>query len=145
MKTMLLIIIGMVVSSFVIPQGFSQCIYNEDWPNAPCFDMGSVNKLEYQLAWAPYYLHKGSELMESKKIEMNQALHDGVLEEWTRTLENNNVYSYYRSTGEIQSQFPYDVTFVENSISYHLEILILSSPIIATSLIIIFVIRRKRK
>jgi len=76
---------------------------------------------------------------------MNQALHDDVLKEWMNSMENYNVYSYYRSTGEIQSQFSYDVQFVENSLSYYLEILIISSPIIIVGSIIVYVIRRKRK
>ena len=116
MKTRLIIIIGiigMIIFPLIVPEGFSQCIYNEDWPDAPCFDMGPVNHLEYYKGWAPYYDHKGAEWMETKKIEMNQQLENNIIEKWVdEKLENYNVYRYYLSTNEIQSQLPYDTLFV---------------------------------
>lgn len=146
MKSRLLIIIGMILLPFVIPQGFAQCIFNDDWPDAPCFDMGPVPKSEFKTAWSPYYDYKGSEWMEIKKTEMFQALDDGVFNQWTHELGNSNVYHYYVSTDEIQRQFEQDpINFREETLEFYLEIIILSSPIIAVGLIIIFVIRRKRK
>ena len=145
MKTRLLIITGMIIFPFIFPQGFALCAVNEDWSDAPCFDMGPVTKSEFKMAWAPYYDYKGAEWMESKKTEMFQASDDGIFDEWAREMENSNVYMYYVSTGEIQRQFDYDPVFREETLAHYLEILILSSPIIAAGLIIIFVIRRKRK
>jgi len=68
MKSRLLIIIGFSWISLIIPSAYSMCMVNDDWSDAPCFDMGPVSKLEYQLGWMPYYDHKGSEWMENKKI-----------------------------------------------------------------------------
>ena len=145
MKTRLLIILVMIIFPLVIQQGFAMCAVNEDWKDAPCFDMGAVSKMEFKKAWAPYYDYKGADWMESKKTEMFQALDDGIFDEWTGEMENFNVYMYYVSTDEIQRQFDYDPVFREETLVHYVEILILSSPIIAVSLIIIFVIRRKRK
>ena len=113
MKTKFLIIIGMFVFSLVIPQGFSQCIYNEDWYDAPCFDTGPVSHFEFYMAWGPYYDHKGSEWMETKRIELHQAIEQGSIEEWVKKIENHNVYQYYLSTNEIQSHLSYDQYVVE--------------------------------
>lgn len=145
MKIKLLIIIGAVIFPLVVPQGFAFCAVNEDWSDAPCFDMGPVPKSEFKAAWEPYYDYKGAEWMESKKIDMNQALDGGIFDEWVSEIENSNVYQYYISTDEIQRQFDYDFVFREETLAHYLEILILSSPIIAVGLIILFVIRRKRK
>lgn len=113
MKTRILIIIGMITLPLIFPQGFSQCIYNDDWPDAPCFDMGPVSHLEFNKAWAPYYEHKGAEWMETKKVEMNQSLDNGIIIEWVKKLENYNVYQYYLSRNEIQSSLPYDTLYVK--------------------------------
>lgn len=96
----------------LFPQGFSQCLYNDDWPDAPCFDMGPASHQKFHDAWAPYYEYKGTEWMESKKIELNQALDNGIIEEWVEEIENYNVYRYYLSQNEIQSSLSYDSLFV---------------------------------
>jgi len=145
MKTRLLVIIGMVVIPLVVSQGFAMCVVNDDWSEAPCFDTGPITKSEFKDAWMPYHDYKGAEWMGFKKTEMFQALDDGVLNEWTKSVENSNVYQYYISTDEIQKQFDYDTVFREETFVYFLEILILSSPIIVIGSIIVFVIRRKRK
>lgn len=103
----------MLILPVVFSEGFSQCIYNDDWPDAPCFDMGPVSHLEFNKAWAPYYDHKGSEWMETKRIELNQVLEQGVIEEWVEKLENHNVYQYYLSRNEIPSSLAYDSFFVK--------------------------------
>lgn len=104
--------IGIITLPLFAPQGFSQCIYNDDWPDAPCFDMGPVSHQKFYDAWAPYYEHKGEDWMEAKKVEMNQALENQSFEEWVEKLENYNVYRYYLSRNEIQSNLPYDGLFV---------------------------------
>jgi len=106
------IFVGMIVLPLIFPQGFSQCIYNDDWSDAPCFDMGPVSHSEFNKAWALYYDYKGKDWMEAKRIEMNQALEQGVLEEWVKKLENHNVYQYYLSRNEIHS-LPYDRLYVK--------------------------------
>jgi len=128
----------------VLPDAFAFCIINEDWSDAPCFDMGHIREIEFKEGWAPYYDYKGSEWMESKKTEMFQALDNSTLEEWTNEIENYNVYQYYLSTDDIQRQFHYDEIFREETLGYYLEIIVLSSPIVVIGLIIVFVIRRKR-
>ena len=146
MKAEFLAMAVMLAIPLVAPQGFSICVINEDWPDAPCFDMDPVSEQEYRSAWAPYYDHKGAEFMEGKRIEMNQALEDGVLGEWAGAQENHNVYSYYRATGEIQSQFAYDATFLESSPQRYLEIMILAGPAAAAAgLAVMLAVRRREK
>lgn len=148
MKSRLIIIIGMIALPLIVPEGFSQCIYNDDWPPAPCFDMGSVSEVKYKWAWAPYYMEKGDEIMKSKHIEMHDALKNGTIEKWVgSSLQNSNVYNYYRSVGDIQSQFPYDVVFLEDSPQHYIEksiIVILSVSVVILSLVCI-ILWRKRK
>ena len=108
MKTRLLLIIGIITLPLFVSQGFSQCIYNDDWPDAPCFDMGPVSHQKFYDAWAPYYEYKGEDWMGAKKVEMNQALENQSFEEWAEKLENYNVYRYYLSRNEVQSSLPYD-------------------------------------
>ena len=50
--------------------------------------------------------------METKRIELQQAIEQGILEEWVEKIENHNVYQYYLSTNEIQSHLPQDRYFV---------------------------------
>ena len=91
----------------------SQCIYNDYWLDAPCFDTGPVSHLEFYKGWAPYYEHKGSEWMEIKKIELHESIEKNNVEEWAdNSIENYNVYRYYLSTNEIKSHLPYDSFFV---------------------------------
>ena len=149
MKTILLMIVGMMlVFPVLISEGFSQCVYNDDWPPAPCFDMGKISKLEYKCAWAPYYVEKGDELMKSKHSEMHDALRNGSIEEWVdASMQNWNVYNYYRSVGDIESQFPYDVELLESSPQYHLEraILVILSVIVVALSVVCVIMWKKRK
>ena len=149
MKTILLMIIVMMfVFPVLISEGISQCVYNDDWPPAPCFDMGKVSKLEYKWAWAPYYAEKGDELMKSKHSEMHDALRNGSIEEWVdASMQNWNVYNYYRSVGDIESQFPYDVELLESSPQYHLEraILVILSVIVVALSVVCVIMWKKRK
>ena len=148
MKTRLLIIIGMIILPMIILDSFSQCVRNEDWIPAPCFDMGKVSELEYKYAWAPYYYEKGHDVMEIKQNEMWDAQKNGTLEEWTDSSHQNwNVYNYYRSVGDISSQFSYDVVLLESSPQYFIEktiVVSLSVAVIILSIICI-ILWRKRK
>lgn len=96
---------------------FASCAVNEDWPDAPCFDVLPVNREEYRMAWAPYYDYKGSEWMEQKKTEILQAIENGTFMEWEGSVENSNVYNYYHSVGLVPNQ--YDYFFFEDEPRYY--------------------------
>jgi|CryGeyStandDraft_13_1057135.scaffolds.fasta_scaffold07416_6 hypothetical protein len=151
MKTRLLIIIGIITFSFVIPQSFASCIKNEDWSDAPCMDNFPINRVEFQLDWAPYYEYKGSELMESKYVEMQQAINNGTFNEWNDDRENFNVYYYYLSTGKIQNQYPDRFIFDDEVGKYAVFppyfVIILASVFVILIIVIVitYVLRRKRK
>jgi hypothetical protein len=110
---MLLIILGMGVFPF-IPPGFSSCIVNEDWPEAPCLDTianGWYNQ-EQVNKWSEYYSYKGSAFMEQKYLSLSDAIQKDLLDEWVgMSTENRNVYEYYffsgraPNTGEYYGQF----------------------------------------
>jgi hypothetical protein len=111
MKTLLLVmmIIGASIMFIVFQNtpAFASCAVNEDWPDAPCFDVLPVNREEYRMAWAPYYDYKGSEWMEQKKTEILQAIENGTFMEWEGSVENSNVYNYYHSVGLVPNQYEY--------------------------------------
>lgn len=126
MKALLLVSIIIIASiGFIIFQNspvFASCAVNEDWPDAPCFDVLPVNREEYRVAWAPYYDYKGSEWMEQKKIEMFDAKNSGKLAEWMDYgIQNHNVFSYYQSKGEISFPPEYDRPFFEDDFRYYLQ------------------------
>ncbi|HEX9845912.1 MAG TPA: hypothetical protein VGA92_05545 [Candidatus Nitrosotenuis sp.] len=100
---------------------FAMCAVNEDWPDAPCFDVMPVNREEYRAAWAPYYDYKGSEWMEQKKAEMLDARDNKRPSEWINGSSHYNVYSYYLSRGEIAPVSPYDYPFFEDDFRYYLQ------------------------
>ena len=110
MKIKHLIIIGMIVFPLVIQQGFAMCATNEDWPDAPCMDM-IVNghyPQEQVDRWANYYDYKGSEFMEAKRLEMNQAIRNEQLQHWIdESIQNYNVWTYYHFLGKAPSSPPY--------------------------------------
>jgi len=101
---------------------FASCAVNEDWSDAPCFDVLPVNREEYRAAWAPYYDYKGSDWMEQKKAEMFDAKDEGMLAEWMDgSSQNHNVFSYYQSRGEISFPLEYDRPFFEDDPRYYLQ------------------------
>jgi len=104
MNTRLLPIFFLFVFTLYVPQSFATCLINNDWLDAPCFDNPPYTLDEQEKAWAPYYDYKGAEWMDVKKAEMYDALNDGSFDEWSKEIENSNVYQYYVSTGEIPRQ-----------------------------------------
>jgi hypothetical protein len=109
---------SVVFSNFAL----ASCAINDDWPDAPCFDVMPVNREEYREAWALYYDYKGSDWMEQKKAEMLDAKDDGMLAEWMNGgSQNHNVFSYYQSRGEISFPPEYDRPFFEDDFRYHLQ------------------------
>ena len=108
MKTRLFIIfaIGMIVFPLVLQQGFAMCAVNEDWPDAPCMDMiGNGHYPQEQVdRWSDYYDYKGEQFMDAKKAEMNQAIHEDILQEWVdESIQNHNVWTYYHFSGDAPS------------------------------------------
>jgi hypothetical protein len=103
-------------------EAFSSCAVNEDWSDAPCFDVLPVNRQEYRNAWEPYYDYKGSEWMEQKRTEMLDARDQQRLAEWMNSgSQNHNVFSYYHSRGEISYPPEYDRPFFEDDFRYYLQ------------------------
>ena len=94
----------MIVAPLTIPQGFAMCAINEDWPQAPCLDvvMNGCYDSEDVQTWMGYYDYKGESLMESKRIEMINAIDENILQEWeSQSHENFNVWQYYHLKGEV--------------------------------------------
>ncbi len=95
-----------VISFFLLymTQAEALCAPNEDWPQAPCLDVlinGCYDSKDVK-TWMNYYDYKGESLMESKKIEMNNAVEENRLREWeSLTQENYNVWMYYYLKGEV--------------------------------------------
>lgn len=139
----------MIVFSFNISYSFASCIENEDWSDAPCMDSFPINRAEFQKDWAPYYDYKGSEFMESKYVEMKQAIDDGVFTEWKNNRENSNVYYYYLSVGKVpnqQDRFVFDDEIGKYSFPPYFVIAVASIfVIIIVTIVITFVSKRKRK
>lgn len=91
---MFFIIASFAVSPFVMPQSFAQCLVNEDWPQAPCLDVviNGCYDSEDVKTWMNYYNYKGELLMESKRVEMINAIDENKLQEWeSQSHENSNV------------------------------------------------------
>jgi len=101
MKTRLGILIAILVLS-QMSFGFSQCIKNEDWDKAPCLDVIGNGRYHQEDVnrWAEYYSYKGSEIMEAKYLELNNAVNENKLHDWMlESHENLNVYQYYFFSG----------------------------------------------
>ncbi|MGY5148396.1 MAG: hypothetical protein ACW9W4_10400 [Candidatus Nitrosopumilus sp. bin_7KS] len=140
-----------MVGLFIINQQHAEgiCMPNQDWSDAPCMDNFPINRTEFQKDWAPYYDYKGSELMESKYVEMKQAISDGTFNEWKSNRENSNVYFYYLSVDKIQNQ--YDSFVFDDEVGKYAAFppyfIITVTCIFAVMVIVIVsvLIRRKRK
>ncbi|AIF85393.1 hypothetical protein NTE_03365 [Candidatus Nitrososphaera evergladensis SR1] len=80
----------------------AECLRDEDWPEKPCFDVGSSapSDAELRQIWNKYYEMKGQAWMEMKKAEMDKAINDGTFGDWlsdpVKGSANKNVYAYYR-------------------------------------------------
>jgi hypothetical protein len=145
-----LMLMGLVMLSYFISNSFASCIENEDWLDAPCMDSFPINRVEFQKDWKPYYDYKGSELMESKYVEMQQAINDGTFNEWKSNRENSNVYYYYLSVDKVPNQqerfiFDDEVETYSSFPPYFVIALASIFVIIIVVIVIAFVSRRKRK
>jgi hypothetical protein len=100
----ILIIAGFLASPSLMPESFAQCVVNEDWSQAPCLDviMNGCYDSEDAKIWMDYYDYKGESLMESKRMEMKNAIDEKRLQEWkSQSHENSNVWQYYHLKGEV--------------------------------------------
>lgn len=79
----------------------ASCVEDADWPAKPCLDTPPYDREYLKKTWDEYYERKGSNWMEMKKAEMDQAIRDGTLKEWVEyqsgpnNFANFNVYFYY--------------------------------------------------
>ncbi|MCV0391999.1 MAG: hypothetical protein K5790_01755 [Nitrosopumilus sp.] len=126
MRTRLLIILMFAGLLTPISNSFASCFENEDWLDAPCldsigngrYDQEEINK------WSQYYSYKGTEFMEQKRTELNNAINENTLQEWVdESIQNRNVYEYYffsgraPNTGEYRWQF--DEFMINESSTIH--------------------------
>ena len=107
---------GLLLVPIFLSPGFASCIVNEDWEKAPCldtiangrYDQSEINK------WKDYYQYKGTEWMEQKRSEMNQATNEDMLREWIdQSTQNANVYAYYYFSGRAPDIGEYPAGFEE--------------------------------
>lgn len=93
--------VTMSLLGFAWDRAFAGCVQDTDWPGKPCFDTPPYSNEESREAWEKYYEYKGQEWMEMKKAEMDMAIEEGRLKEWTayqsepNNFANSNVYTYY--------------------------------------------------
>jgi len=109
-------IVGVIGFSFFIMQGFASCVVNDDWIDAPCLDTisnGNYDQKEVE-KWKGYYKYKGTEFMEQKRGEMEEAIKEDSLQQWIRSsTQNENVYSYYYFSGRAPDIGIYHAGFEE--------------------------------
>lgn len=92
----------------------ASCVEDVDWPAGPCLDTPPYDREDLRKIWDEYYKMKGSNWMEMKKAEMDQAIKDGTLKEWTEyqsepnNFANFNVYFYYYLNGQAPDINDYD-------------------------------------
>lgn len=108
MKTLHLLIIIILFSFLTLmATKFSEgCLLNSDWPHAPCYAIPGLNvtKEQMQKDWSGYYMYKGSQWMEMKKIEMINATASGILKAWVCSSQSNyDAWWYYYLNGHAQS------------------------------------------
>ena len=109
-------IAGLIVFSVFIMQVFASCAVNEDWIDAPCLDTignGRYDQNEVD-KWKGYYKFKGTEFMEQKRSEMEEAISEDSLQQWVKSsTQNENVYSYYYFSGRAPNIGIYHAGFEE--------------------------------
>lgn len=83
---------------------FGPCIDDPDWPSAPCYPPAGIPLEKIQEDWKGYYDYKGKEWMEMKKLEMQEAIKNGTLEDWKKEgtpRSHSNVHFYFYINGEV--------------------------------------------
>jgi hypothetical protein len=140
----------------------ASCTVNTDWPDAPCMDVieGDHYPQDQVDRWAAYYDYKGTQFMESKKIQMDNAIKEDRLIGWVNeSIQNSNVWQYYYFSGQAPSPYPQKIGFdiihrnntspqnfmtpynpEQNTYLHWILVLIVIGMIVT-----VFVIRKKRK
>lgn len=118
MKALLLVSIIISASmAFIVFQNspaFASCAPNTDWPDAPCMDLieGGRYPQDQVDRWTAYYDYKGTQFMESKKIQMDNAIKEDRLMDWVdESIQNHNVWQYYHFSGQVPSPYPQKISF----------------------------------
>ncbi|MCE9652423.1 MAG: hypothetical protein K8Q89_05120 [Nitrosarchaeum sp.] len=100
---------GFALTPYLVSNSFAICVINEGWSDAPCYtkrgEDPSLNQMKRW--WSQYYEFKGTEWMESKKLELMQAIQNGNLIEWKKEdpdSSHHNVYMYYFLMGIIPNE-----------------------------------------
>lgn len=107
MKTKFLIILFVfsLLSPALLPHPiFGKCEDNPDWPSAPCYPPADISIRQLKQDWNGYYDYKGTEWMEMKKLEIQEAILNGTLEDWMKggpPLAHSNVHFYFYINGQI--------------------------------------------
>lgn len=70
------------LAGIILQPAYADCIRDSDWPEKPCLDTPPYAEEYLKATWEEYYEYKGQVWMEIKKVEMDQAIKDGTLNEW---------------------------------------------------------------
>lgn len=80
-----------------------------DWPTKPpCLGEGPIKPSLEKMreAWDGYYQYKGKELIDTKKIEMDNAIKDGNLQQWINlSVTNQHMWYYYWINGQAPNPY----------------------------------------
>lgn len=141
---------------------FASCAPNTDWPDAPCMDLieGGRYPQDQVDRWTAYYDYKGAQFMESKKIQMDNAIKEDHLMDWVdESIQNHNVWQYYHFSGQVPSPYPQKIGFdiihrnsnsPENMMTpynpvWNTYLYWVLALIVVGIIVIVFVVWRKRK
>ena len=114
--------------SILFPSTYASCVGDYDWPQRPCYDTSpgpTIDQMKQE--WQVYYQFKGKDWMEMKKVEMDSAIKDGTLKEWTEygsssdNFANWNVWYYYHLNGQAPDLQPY---YTENATKDNFKLII---------------------
>jgi len=118
MKTRFLVSIVVSASIMFIvfhnSPAFASCAPNTDWPDAPCMDLIVDGRYPQDQVdrWTAYYDYKGAQFMESKKIQMDNAIKENQLLNWVEeSIQNYNVWQYYHFSGQAPNPYPQKIGF----------------------------------
>lgn len=111
-QAVVLLLLALVL---ILPVGkvYASCVHDNDWPEKPCLDTPPYSDSQLKQIWDKYYQLKGSTWMEMKKTEMDNAIKNGILKEWSEygkdsnDFANSNVWTYYHLYGQAPDMTPY--------------------------------------
>lgn len=112
---LLILLIGLIFLFGTTEKDVSAlCAVNTDWPDAPCMDVieGGRYPQEQVDRWTAYYDYKGVQFMESKKIQLDNAIKEDRLIGWVNeSIQNSNVWQYYHFSGQAPSPYQQKIGF----------------------------------